>query len=104
MLDLLHAATQISHLHGVADRFAEEDAAGDVATSSKLNVLGKGQPAAQPANKQQQLLGEPMAFSWSSIIWTRALQHSNLQVCHRAGPGKPADLHVTDALPSPCSC
>lgn len=67
---------QVSHLHKPAAAFAAEDPAADVRSGSKINPLGRGVQAVQPGAQQQ----EPLAFCWSSIIWTQALQHTNLQV------------------------
>lgn len=50
-----------------------------MASSKKLNLLSRGQQAAQPAS-QQQGQQQQLGFCWSSIIWTQALQHNNLQV------------------------
>lgn len=69
---------QISQLHRPAAAYAAEDPAADVATSKKLNLLSRGPQAVQPASQQQDQ--QPLPFCWSSIIWTQALQHSNLQV------------------------
>jgi hypothetical protein len=45
-----------------------------------MNLLRQGQQAGQPLVQQDQKQEEPMAFCWSSIIWTRALLHNNPQV------------------------
>jgi hypothetical protein len=77
--------SQISQLHPPAPEFAQEDAAADVAHSSKMNQLirAKDGTAAQrggqqPAAAQGDAL--PMDFCWTSVIWSLALQHKNLQV------------------------
>ena len=52
-----------------------------MASSKKLNLLSRGQQAATPASQQQQQgQQQQLGFCWSSIIWTQALQHNNLQV------------------------
>jgi hypothetical protein len=77
---------QISQLHPPAPEFAQEDAAADVAHSSKIKQLirAKDGAAAQDGGKQQQQAEQgdalPMDFCWTSVIWTLALQHKNLQV------------------------
>ncbi|WIA08744.1 hypothetical protein OEZ85_008167 [Tetradesmus obliquus] len=76
---------QISQLHPAAREFAQEDAAADVAHSSKMNQLIRAKDGAAPQEDGQQQPAEqgdalPMAFCWTSVIWTLALQHKNLQV------------------------
>lgn len=80
-------AVQVSQLHPPAPEFAQDDVAADVALSSEMNLLRRGKQtgaaAADPEAEQQQQrqLGElPMALCWTSVIWTLALQHKNLQV------------------------
>lgn len=77
---LTFSLLQISQLHQPAAAYAAEDATADVASSKKLDVLSKGKQVMTAATVQQVQLQEPMAFCWSSVIWTRALQHKNLQV------------------------
>jgi hypothetical protein len=76
---------QISQLHPPALEFAQEDAAADVAHSSKMNQLIRAKDGAAAQESSLQQLAEqgdtlPMAFGWSSVIWTLALNHKNLQV------------------------
>jgi hypothetical protein len=86
LLLLLIRMLQISQLHPLAPEFAQEDAAADVAHSSKMNQLIRAQDgaAAQNGGQQQQQPEQgdalPMDFCWTSVIWTLALQHKNLQV------------------------
>lgn len=76
---------QISQLHPVAPEYCDEDAAADVAASNQLNVI-KATSKEQKHQQQQQCqqlkeaVEPPMAFCWTSVLWTRALQHKNLQV------------------------
>jgi hypothetical protein len=97
-VDVAVATVQISHLHRPAAAYASEDPAADIPTAGKINPLSRGMQALQPPSQQQQQQSEPMAFCWSSILWTQALQHSNLQVrCTHPAGLNPVDL-VLDVL------
>lgn len=73
---------QVSQLHPVAPEFSCNDAGADVAVTSQLNKL---KPISREQDREQQQPWDeacdlPLAFCWSSVLWTRALQHKNLQV------------------------
>lgn len=96
LLRLLLLLLQISQLHPAAREFAQEDAAADVAHSSKMNQLIRAKDGAAPQEDGQQQPAEqgdalPMAFCWTSVIWTLALQHKNLQV--RTAPSRLTTMH-----------
>lgn len=74
---------QVAQLHPPAAAYAAEDPAADVASSKKLDPLSRGKQ--QLGSHRERVV--PMPFCWSSIVWTRALQHKNLQVRMFVGPG-----------------
>lgn len=73
---------QIIQLHPVSPDFKSLDAETDVAISGQMNLL---KITSADQQQQQQLEQDSngsvtLAFCWTSVIWTRALQHKNLQV------------------------
>lgn len=88
--DCWSACVQISQLHPVAPEYASADAESDVAISNQINLLSVTSKAQhQQRQEQGQAVGDglPLSFCWSQVLWTRALQHKNLQVGEAAEQG-----------------